>query len=158
MSGILHLFVDSRIGNWKWWTCSLRCCILIFPVANREGRMIWLLRNDGNFDVWSFYEQLRWSVGANFPWKSIWSPKDPSGGINCLDSFMGKDLDGGEFAQKTDIVDWCCICKKSRKLLITCYYIVREFGNCGLFPDHCLESIGWCTGGWLSYYSVGGIS
>ena len=56
----------------------------IIPLNENDDRLRWTLKNNGNFDIRSYYNVLQSSSAITFPWKGIWGAKAPSF-LFCLD-------------------------------------------------------------------------
>jgi hypothetical protein len=74
--GTCLLRVTSMIGRWT----LVEFLTLIeskAPLREVEDESWWHLRQNGRFDIRSFYDSLQDSPHVVFPWKSIWLTKAP---------------------------------------------------------------------------------
>jgi len=86
--------------------------------------------------VRSFYEELFRKEGPSlpfFPWKNIWHVKAPTRvAFFVWSAALGNILTHDNLRKRNVIVmEWCCLCKKSGSLLITCCFTARSPGHFG---------------------------
>ena len=65
----------------KVFLCTLGSNI---PQTENGDRMRWKLTKNGDFDIRSFYNELRGSSSIVFPWKGIWKVK----ALQCVSFFI----------------------------------------------------------------------
>ena len=74
--------------------------------------MRWKLRENGDFEIWSFYSVFRWPSSIVFPWKAILGVKAPRRvSFFVWTTALGKILTADNLRKSSySIVDWCCMC------------------------------------------------
>ena len=130
------------------------------PIENRD-HMRWKLTKNGDFDIRSFYNNLRGPLPIIFPWKGIWKVKAPRHvsffvWIAVWDKILtGDNLRGRGF----DFVDWCIMCHCNGEmvdhLLLHCgkayrlwSLVFRSFGISWVLPRSVADTLlGWWN--WL---------
>ena len=114
--GTCLLRVISMIGRWT----LVEFLTLIeskAPLREVEDESWWHLRQNGRFDIRSFYDSLRDSPHVVFPWKSIWLTKAPrrvrffvwTAAWNKILTYDNLSKQGYSF------VNWCCMCCCARE-------------------------------------------
>ena len=96
--------------------------------------MRWKLKPNGEFDIWSYYNNLRAPPSIVFPWKGIWRVKAPrlvSIFVWCV--AWNKILTGDNLRRLRglDFVDQCIMCRIVERRQIIYFFIVRWLIGCG---------------------------
>uniref|UniRef100_A0A2N9F1W7 Reverse transcriptase zinc-binding domain-containing protein n=1 Tax=Fagus sylvatica TaxID=28930 RepID=A0A2N9F1W7_FAGSY len=132
----------------------------------------WEVKENGEFDVKSFYHALDVKVDIKFPWRAIWRVKAP-----CRVSFFLWSAAWGRIltcdnlmCRGYTLVGWCCMCRNAGEtgnhLLIHCtlasalwHLVLRSFGVPWVFPNNIADLLfGWfncfgkhnCSIGWYT--------
>ncbi len=127
------------------------------PVDLAPDSISWKLRQNGEFDVKSFYHALDVKVDIKFPWRAIWRVKAP-----CRVSFFlwstawGRILTCDNLMRRGyTLVGWCCMCcnagETGNHLLTHCtlasalwHLVLRSFGVPWVFPNSIADLLfGW---------------
>ena len=127
------------------------------PIDLALDSMSWKLRQNGEFDVKSFYHALDVKVDIKFPWRAIWRVKAPRQVSFFLwSAAWGKILSCDNLMRRGyTLVGWCCMCHNAGEtgnhLLIHCtlasdlwHLILRSFGVPWVFPNNIADLLfGW---------------
>jgi hypothetical protein len=115
------------------------------PSRGADDGLRWNLKQNGIFDVRSFYTALRVLPNVDFPWKSIWHKKAPRRA--CFFVWTEATI---------YLIGVACVALMV-KLLITFFYIVLWRMSYGVGASRLLGSNGSYLGPLLICYLVGGM-
>ena len=102
------LMIGSLIALLLSWAC----CNLTFHLVGADDGLRWNLKQNGIFDVRSFYTALWVLPNVDFPWKSIWHNKAPRRACSFVWTVAWNKILTCDNLHKRGyhLPNWCCMC------------------------------------------------